>query len=72
MHEMYWLKDNAVYVSEGTHFRNVSIAMTGKSLTVKPGKMTRKALPGAVPVTLDELKCKFHLDADNPIKALGE
>ena len=72
MLEMLWLKDNAVYVIEGTHFRNVGISVTGKSLTVKSGKMTKKALPGAVPVTIDELKCKFHLDADNPIKALGE
>lgn len=72
MLEMLWLKDNAVYVSEGTHFRNVGICVTDKSFTVKSGKQTRKALPGAVPVTLDELKCKFHLDKDNPIKALGE
>lgn len=71
---MYLEKDGNLYVKEGDAFRNVQVTAEEKvvtvrelkSITVKPGKLV-KSLDGANPLTMDEVKRKFHLDGDHPI-----
>jgi hypothetical protein len=72
---MYLERNGCLYIEEKGKYTNVQITAKNRvvtvseleSITVTPGE-TVTSLRGAVPMTMDEIKSKFHLDEDHPIK----
>lgn len=71
---MYYCKDGCLYVKDGDKFVNVQVTAVNKvvevkelgAITVNRGE-TVDVIDDAIPLSMDEVKAKFHLDEEHPI-----